>query len=223
METEEFRALLMRSRTLTEALAHFGLSMRGHNYRTLLRRTQEEGIDISHFQARHGKQRVPERALSEILRTGSVCKSKTLKTRLIREGLLIEECSLCSLKPTWNDKPLQLHLDHINGQHLDNRLENLRLLCPNCHSQTDTYAGRKSQTGRLSHKNVVCRSCGQPKPNNGEHRTCARCSQIARRKVDRPDIESIRQQVEKLGYTGTGRIYGVSDNAIRKWLSSKEK
>ena len=197
--------------------------MCGHNYRTLLKRTEEDGLDISHFQARFGKQRVPQRPLSELLREGIPCKSKTLKSRLVRERPLTETCSLCGLEPIWHGKHLQLHLDHINGQHLDNRLENLRLLCPNCHSQTATYAGRKSESGRISHRQTPCSSCGQLKPNNGKQRVCAQCSQFARRKVERPNLETIRQEVEKLGYTGTGRIYGVSDNAVRKWLASEEK
>lgn len=65
-----------------------------------------------------------------------------LKKRLIKEGILKETCMTCGLFGLWNDKPLVLHLDHINGVNNDHRLNNLQLLCPNCHSQTDTYAGK---------------------------------------------------------------------------------
>lgn len=65
-----------------------------------------------------------------------------LKKRLIESGLLRNECIECGVGPFWNSKPLTLSLDHINGVNNDNRLENLRLLCPNCHSQTATFAGR---------------------------------------------------------------------------------
>ena len=65
-----------------------------------------------------------------------------LKKRLISEGLLDKVCVECGITDSWNNKPIILHLDHINGVNNDHRLENLRLLCPNCHSQTDTWCGR---------------------------------------------------------------------------------
>lgn len=72
----------------------------------------------------------------------------SLKRRLIAEGRLSSICAICGLTQ-WCEQPLSLHLDHINGVNNDNRLCNLRLLCPNCHSQTPTYAGRKLK-GRLT-------------------------------------------------------------------------
>lgn len=65
-----------------------------------------------------------------------------LKARLIEEGILKNVCNDCGMGTNWNGKLLVLHLDHINGKPKDNRLENLQLLCPNCHSQTHTYAGK---------------------------------------------------------------------------------
>ncbi len=76
--------------------------------------------------------------------------SSALKSRLYRAGLLKEDaqCAECGVSSIWNGKRLVLQLDHINGSNRDNRIENLRLLCPNCHSQTDTYAGRNVRTNR---------------------------------------------------------------------------
>lgn len=71
---------------------------------------------------------------------------KHLKARLVRAGLLQNSCSLCGLHD-WKGRPLSLHLDHVNGVPNDNRLENLRMLCPNCHSQTPTYGGRNVRRG----------------------------------------------------------------------------
>ena len=68
-------------------------------------------------------------------------RTSKLKERLIRAGMLANACAVCGIS-TWQGRPLSLHLDRVNGQRDDNRLTNLRLLCPNCHSQTDTYTGR---------------------------------------------------------------------------------
>ena len=78
-------------------------------------------------------------SLEEILIENSIYSSSKLKPRLIKAGLMKEECLSCGLGNTWNGKSIVLQLDHINGNCADNRLENLRILCPNCHSQTRTY------------------------------------------------------------------------------------
>ncbi len=68
-----------------------------------------------------------------------------IKKRLLQDGILENVCSECGLRDYWNDKPIVMHLDHINGVNNDNRITNLRMLCPNCHSQQETYAGRNAR------------------------------------------------------------------------------
>ena len=73
-----------------------------------------------------------------------------LKHKMLKSGLIENKCGVCGIKDTWQNKPIQIHLDHINGIRNDHRLENLRMLCPNCHSQTSTYCGNNKgkQRGR---------------------------------------------------------------------------
>jgi len=65
-----------------------------------------------------------------------------LKNRILKEGLMDNSCTICGIED-WNHKPLKLELDHIDGVRTNHELSNLRLLCPNCHSQTDTYRSKK--------------------------------------------------------------------------------
>lgn len=81
----------------------------------------------------------------EILIIGSKTNRCNLRKRLIKDGLLKNVCSICLCRPVHNNKPLTLQLDHINGVNNDNRLNNLRLLCPNCHSQTETFGGKNKK------------------------------------------------------------------------------
>jgi 5-methylcytosine-specific restriction endonuclease McrA len=85
--------------------------------------------------------------IEDLLVPGRVRNRGHLKKRLIAAGMLAEHCAACGLR-SWLDRPLSLALHHINGDRHDNRLENLQLLCPNCHSQTDTFSGRSSHRRR---------------------------------------------------------------------------
>jgi 5-methylcytosine-specific restriction endonuclease McrA len=85
--------------------------------------------------------------LSELLVAGTYRGRDNLKLRLIKEGVKDSRCERCGLS-SWRGLPLSMALHHVNGDRLENRLENLELLCPNCHSQTDTYSGRNNRPRR---------------------------------------------------------------------------
>ena len=131
---------------MSELLIRFDLKPAGGNYRcmwTLIKRLE---LDTSHFHGQgwnKGKKLPPKRPLTDYLSNKFPIKSYALKGKLIRENILEHKCSQCNRK-TWNNKPIPLELDHIDGNHDNNNLDNLRLLCPNCHAQTPTYRRMKS-------------------------------------------------------------------------------
>lgn len=89
---------------------------------------------------------VPQIPIKEFLKNNVVVKPQFLKNRLINEGLIEEKCEWCNII-SWRGERIVLELDHINGNNKDNRRENIRLLCPNCHSQTSTFRGKRN-TGK---------------------------------------------------------------------------
>ena len=140
------------SHSIAEVCRQLGIKAIGGNYRTVRTHIQRLQLDISHFRGmgwRRGNQLpvTPPRPLSEILVEGSHYSSARLRKRLLAEGLFRHQCSICR-RDEWNGLPISLELDHVNGRPDDNRLSNLRLLCPNCHAQTETYRGRN--IGRLA-------------------------------------------------------------------------
>lgn len=145
---EQLKAAVMDSRSVRQVLQHLGLVAAGGNYRHIQDVIEKNNIDSSHFLGRGWcKGRVTPivkaRPLSEILKKDSGYQSFKLKRRLFKEGLKEAHCETCGWAERTQDGHLPLELDHINGDGRDNRLENLRILCPNCHSLTPTYRSRK--------------------------------------------------------------------------------
>ena len=146
ISSEEFAKIVSQSTSVCEILRHFGFSKASGSMSKVVKdRIMRENIDISHFKNGNKKGGKPVYTLDEILiKDSTYTNIAQLKKRLIRENLLPYECESCGNKGEWNSKPLVLQLEHKNGDHSDHRLSNLCFLCPNCHSQTKTFAGRNA-------------------------------------------------------------------------------
>lgn len=142
--TEEAISAIKESTTWTDALRMIGLTNHGHNHRTLQRIAREHKIDTSHYNARSGRlRRNPEYTFTQIFCTNSNYSRNRLSHAIRRFDLIDYKCALCDNCGSWQNKRLVLTVDHKNGIPNDNRIDNLRYLCPNCHSQTETFGGKK--------------------------------------------------------------------------------
>jgi hypothetical protein len=230
----EARAAIEASRSWAEALRRLGYCQTGANPKTLQRRAREWGISSAHFDpsaASNDALRRKPRPLDEILVNGSTYSRSSLKQRLYSAGLKERRCELCGQDEYWRGKRIGLVLDHVNGVRDDNRIENLRIVCPNCAATLDTHCGRKN---RSTLEQRECMRCGSAfLPRSGEQQYCSRycgtrwdrtgVKRLGARRAVRPPYEQLLREIEEHGYLGVGRRYCVSDNAVRKWAREYER
>jgi hypothetical protein len=202
---ENIEEIIKSSNSVREALEKMGLRNAGGNFKTMNKYLELYNIDISHFsknwECMVNRMKENKIDLSLVLVENSSYSRTHLKTRLYEEGFKDKICEICGQDENWNGMKISLILDHINGVYNDNRLENLRIVCPNCNAGLETHCG----------KNKI------KKVNKNKNK-----ERLNRRKVIRPSYELLKEEIEKNGYSATGRKYNVSDNAVRKWLKLYE-
>jgi len=147
---KEFVELIKKSKRMKDVLSFFNLKNKGGNNKTVKVRIQFLNLDISHFltsveSSSHSRRVTLESFKKRYLTINSNKVRKDVKKYLLKFNLLQWSCSNCNNNGIWNGKKLSLQLEHKNGISNDNRLENLCFLCPNCHSQTDTFSGKKKK------------------------------------------------------------------------------
>lgn len=149
LSDEQFAELLKKSSTISEVLFKLGYTVKGNSwgYSQVKRRMDDLNLDYSIFKGKSAvikTNKLNNVKKEDILKENCKHQRTVLRRYIIKNNLIPYKCAICGCTE-WQGKTLSLELDHINGVNNDNRLENLRFLCPNCHSQTSTYGSRNQQ------------------------------------------------------------------------------
>jgi hypothetical protein len=233
----EARDAIAASLSWAESLRKLDLCPTGGGWLTLKKYALIWEISTDHFDAdaaRRANLRAVARPLEEVLVRDSSYPRKDVKRRLFAEGMKEPRCEMCGQGEVWHGKAMSMILDHVNGVRDDHRLENLRIVCPNCAATLPTHCGRKNRIRRARRR---CERCSAPfVPTGASQRYCSRrCGsrwdrtrlrgrpKPLARKVERPPYERLLAEIEATSYLAVGRKYGVSDNAVRKWVRFYER
>ncbi len=148
--------------------------------------------------------------------------SNKLKTKLIEEGIKENKCETCNIE-SWCNKPISFELHHIDDDHYNNNFNNLQILCPNCHSQTNGY--RKIKNAAPKKYCSICNIEIWKKSMTNKCRICIKSDLPMHRKtkIEWPPIDKLIEMVKETSYVSVGKKLGVSDNAVRKHIQVRIK
>ena len=198
-----------------DVLRYLGVPTTGNNTTTLKKKISKYGIDISHFTF-SAKSKGKPKPLIEYLTYNSKCCRHILKERLLKEGYKRNVCEICGISD-WNGKPLTMQIHHVDGDTKNNTLENLIMICPNCHAQTENYRGNANV--KVEKPKNYCVDCGREIGRTSIR--CLSCASKAKVGVNTKFnmTEDKYKEYKRNGYPDTkiALMYGVTENAVRKW------
>jgi Zn finger protein HypA/HybF involved in hydrogenase expression len=212
MSKEELQKLINESCSISDVLDKFKQAKSSSFYRNILKEfITKYNLDLSKMA--ENKKVMPKNTVLQFC-VNSKTERASLKASLLRRGIFINQCSECGMKDFYNNKPVSMELDHINGINNDNRIENLRMLCPVCHSQQPTHRGRNVKIKPIKKSVKDYCACGNLKYHTSN--LCYVCITKNRPKKFTATKEELELLVKEKPMTEIGKMFGVSDNAVKK-------
>lgn len=212
---EELENFIKLSTSLIEFALKMGYtSCSGDTAKAIKKRILQHSLSIEHW----ARQPTVKRNEENIFIEHSTANQATLRRHYLKGNYTSYECSICHQEPIWQEKELSLTLDHINGENKDDRLENLRWVCPNCDRQLNTFGSKNKKIfNKTEVQKNYCIDCGQEIWRTATR--CVKCNSLFSIKVH-ITREELKDKIRILPFTEIGKEYNVSDNAIRKWCDT---
>lgn len=248
---QELQNLLNESNSYADLLRKLGMSEHGANMTTLRKIIDEYNLDLSIINENRKNENLrqlsrdrktpfgQEIPLNEILQNGTLYKSERLLKKLYKEEYKEKRCEICGIE-NWMGKEITFHLHHKDGNHYNNDLDNLQVLCPNCHSQTDNFAGKGAcKTPKLSKEKekkkaqrgisedgqrfydgygdykVLCPSCHKNFMNKDASQ-CRQCYE-KERKIPKVSKDKLFEIMQCNTFTSAAETLGVDRDTVAKW------
>ncbi len=218
IDNSSLQHILDTSSSIVDVLRQLNLNPHSGNHRTLYKRLEEEKFSLDRLKVNRAEKlkfiKKSIKVFSDIFIENSTCNRTNIRSKIIKHNLIPYECSKCKNKGDWLNEKLSLQLEHINGIGNDHRLSNLTFLCPNCHSQTKTFAGKKNRKEPKKcidcHAQTILRSSTR----------CNKCSSILKGKKQRK-FNIDKTELEKLLKTNNinqiSKKYNVSFTTVKKY------
>ena len=214
------------SRSMIEAYTTLGM-----NHNTFKSHAIRLGVYKPNQAGKGCKKNNPKIPLSEIIYEGKQPQyhSYGLKKRLLKEGIKQYQCEMCK-RTMWGKNPIPLELHHIDGNKRNHLLENLLVICPNCHTFTLTYKSKNKNNGvriekirkpRKLKKVYICEQCGAIRNKRSNDKVCRDCYNISQRRLE-VSKEELTKLMNEYPMTKIGKMFNVSDKSIKKRAVSLE-
>lgn len=211
---EKLVEVVLQSKTIRQVLIAFNRNQSASSYRVLNKRLKEWNINTDHFLTRSeiAKELFTDGKLKkttndELFIENSSSSRSCVKKRIIDENIIDYKCFKCGNTGEWMGEKITLILDHKNGVNNDNRLENLRFVCPNCNSTLETHC-QGSKVFKIKEPKLDKRTLKHDR--------------VESRKIEWPTKEVLIELLKNMSYVSIAKKYGVSDNAVRKWAKKYE-